>query len=166
MTDHSAPTAAIGYRRVLGHFATGVTVVTAVERQTARPMGIAVNSFTSVSLDPPLACFCIGNSSTSWPSIRAAPSLCVNILGHGQRGVCVQMASVDNGDKFRGVPWTSSPGGSPILAGAVAWLDGRIRSEYPAGDHTIVVVEVVHFAEESDAPPLVFLRGQYGRFRV
>jgi 3-hydroxy-9,10-secoandrosta-1,3,5(10)-triene-9,17-dione monooxygenase reductase component len=151
------------YRNVLGHFATGVTVVTALDHDGA-PVGMTVNSFTSVSLDPPLVLFCIGDRSSSWPAIRAAGHVGVNILGYADRPVCARMATPSGPDRFRDVTWSSSPGGAPIHAGAVAWLDGTVHAAHPAGDHTIVVVCVHHYDTHNESPPLVFLRGNYGTF--
>lgn len=162
-----APSAVTGtgrYRQVLGHFATGVTVVTAVERGRGRPLGMTVNSFTSVSLEPPLILFCVRKGSSSWPAMRAAGSLGVNILGYADRSICAQMAAPGSRERFRDVAWTRSPGGAPILPEAVAWLDGAVHTEHPCGDHVIVVVEVHHYDARSEAAPLVFLRGRYGRF--
>lgn len=152
------------FRHVLGHFATGVTVLTALEPGSGRPLGITVNSFTSVSLEPPLVLFCVSESSSTWPAMHAAGCLAVNILGHADRSMCTQMAAPGSRDRFRGVAWTPSPGGAPVLPGAVAWLDGGVYAEHACGDHLIVVVEVWHYDAPSDAPPLVFLRGRYGRF--
>lgn len=150
------------YRQVLGRFATGVTAVTAAG---PRPIGLTVNSFTSVSLYPPLVSFCVNNTSRSWPAVRAGGRLCVNILAHDQRHICTQFAS-SAGERFRGVAWSPAPDGSPILDGAIAWLNGAIEAEHAAGDHVIVVVRVEHMAEQADVAPLVLFRGQFAEFRT
>lgn len=152
------------YRQVLGHFATGVTVVTALEPGRGRPLGMTVNSFTSVSLEPPLVLFCVQECSSTWPTMRAAGRLAVNILGYADRSVSTQMAAPGERDRFRNVAWAPSPAGAPVIPGAVAWLDGEVYAEHACGDHRIVIVEVRHFDAPSDAPPLVFLRGRYGWF--
>lgn len=151
------------FRQTLGTFATGVAAVTALHPQDGRPIGLAVNSFASVSLEPPLALFCVATTSSSWPSMRAADCLCVNILGAEQREICRRFAT-SGADKFRGVAWTASPGGAPLLAGALAWLECVVQAVHPAGDHVIVVVRVRELALAEDRAPLVFFGGEYGRF--
>ena len=148
------------YRRVLGHYATGVAVVTAF---AAEPVGMAVNSFTSVSLDPPLVSFCAAMTSATWPRIRAAGRFAVNILDEHQQDACRRFASKDE-DRFASTPWHRSTGGSPILDDALAWLDCQIAFEQSAGDHVIVGGLVVGLdAREGD--PLLFYQGRYGALR-
>ena len=148
-------------RRVLGHFPTGVCVVAAFERQV--PVGMAVNSMTSVSLAPPLVLVCPARTSTTWPAIRAAGEFCISVMaGHHEQ--ISRTFSAHGVDRFQGVSWHARMGG-PALDEAVAWLDCRLSEEHPAGDHTIVVCEVL--AAESSEPawaPLVFFRGRYGSF--
>ncbi|WP_320068820.1 flavin reductase family protein [Micromonospora sp. RTGN7] len=151
------------FRRVLGHFATGVTTVTAVDPTSQLPVGLTVNSFVSVSLHPPLVSFCVSNGSGSWPAIRSAERLCINILGVGQQGICHRMAAAVE-DRFRGLDWQLSPGGAPVLDGVVAWIEGSVEAEHEAGDHMIVVVRVHHLHGGVDGRPLVFHRGRYGGF--
>ncbi len=116
----------VRFRHVLSHFATGVTVVTA--RTAWGPVGLAVNSFTSVSLEPPLIACCVSRSSSTWPHIRASGSFCVNILSEDQQDVCRTFAA-KGVDRFRDVPWRQAPSRSPVLAGALAWIDCDVRSE-------------------------------------
>ncbi|MFG2078313.1 flavin reductase family protein [Nonomuraea maritima] len=151
------------FRQALGTFATGVVAVTAADPRGGRPYGLAVNSFTSVSLDPPLVAFCVSHTSTSWPRVRAAGEITVNVLAGRQREACAQLAS-RGGDKFAGLGWTASPSGNPILDGALAWLDCAIEAEHVAGDHTIVVTRVLRLDLLADGDPLVFFRGAYGSF--
>ena len=153
------------FRHVLGHFPTGVTVVTAAPGGV--PAGLAVGSFTSVSLDPPLVAFCPGQSSTSWPFIERAGAFCVNILGEGQEGLCRVFAGKGE-DKFVGVGWRPSEvTGSPILDGVIAWIDCTIDQVVAAGDHWIVLGAVRGLAAvDNVGGPLVFFRGGYGRFSV
>lgn len=146
------------YRQVLGHFATGIAVITAVDQ--GEPVGMAANSFTSVSLDPPLVLFCAGTSSTTWPRIRAAGAYAVNVLAADQEHVSRAFAGKD-GDRFDGVAWRVGTTGSPILGGALAFLDCTIETEHDAGDHVIVVGRVVGLGVERDGPPLLFFRGGY-----
>jgi 3-hydroxy-9,10-secoandrosta-1,3,5(10)-triene-9,17-dione monooxygenase reductase component len=151
------------FRGILGHFATGVVAITAIDPETGGPLGLAANSFTSVSLDPPLVSFCVAHTSTTWPRMRAAGRICVNILSASQREVCLRFAAkVD--DRFAGVEWASSPGGGPVIDGALAWLECSVEAEYAAGDHTIVVARVRHLDRHHDGDPLVFYKGAYGRF--
>jgi flavin reductase (DIM6/NTAB) family NADH-FMN oxidoreductase RutF len=150
------------YRRILCHFLSGVAIVTG--RGEDGPAGLAVNSFTAVSLDPPLVAFFPAIRSTSWPRIRAAGRFCVNILGHDQEEVCRRFA-MSGADKFAGLSWSPSPSGSPLLEGCVAWIDCSLESEHPAGDHTLALGRVLSLAAAPDADhPLAFYRGAYGRF--
>ncbi|WP_127940409.1 flavin reductase family protein [Nonomuraea polychroma] len=151
------------FRQVLGRFATGVVAITALDPQDGRPCGLAANSFTSVSLDPPLVAFCVAHTSTSWPRVRGAKVVTVNVLAEDQQSVCAQMAT-KGGDKFAGLEWTGSPGGNPVLEGALAWMDCAVEAEHPAGDHVIVVARVLQLDTHADGGPLVFFRGGYGGF--
>jgi|SRR5690606_22508811 len=146
-------------RAVLGHFATGVVAITGIDPHTGAPAGLAANSFTSVSLDPPLIAFCVAATSTSWPLVRAAGIYTVNILSADQEPVCRQLAT-RGADKFRGIAWEPSPAGAPVLTGSLAWLEAEPEAEHPAGDHTIVVSRVRHL-HAADLAPLVFFRGRY-----
>ncbi|MFI0368391.1 flavin reductase family protein [Actinomadura sp. 1N219] len=148
------------FRSVLSRFATGVVAVAAVEPGSGRPTGLAANSFTSVSLDPPLVAFCVAHTSTTWPRLRAAGRLCVNILGEPQLPVAERLA-LSGGDKFSGIDWTKSPGGAPIIDGALAWIECSVTQEHPAGDHTIVVAHVHALAAHSEDPPLIFYKSTY-----
>ncbi len=150
------------FRHVLGHFATGVVVVAADGDDG--PTGMAANSFTSVSLDPPLVAFCADNSSTTWPRLRAAGAFAISILrsdqeyvgrGFARRGI----------DRFAGTPWHRSPQGHPVITGALAWLDCRIESVLPAGDHELALARVLALSAEEagEAQPLVYFRGRYAQ---
>jgi flavin reductase (DIM6/NTAB) family NADH-FMN oxidoreductase RutF/DNA-binding IclR family transcriptional regulator len=151
------------FREVLGQYPTGVCVVTAVPPD-GKPAGMAVGSFTSVSLDPPLVAFLPDDASTSWPKIRSAGRFCVNILGDDQEDVCRRFAS-KAADKFEGLEWHASAAtGSPIIAGVVAWIDCELDAIHPAGDHYIVLGQVQELQIESGTLPLVFFQGGYGRF--
>lgn len=151
------------FRTILGHFATGVVAVTAIDAETGRPAGLAANSFTSVSLEPALVSFCVAHTSTTWPRLRRAGRFCVNILAESQLEVCLRLAA-KGGDKFAGLEWTESPGGGPVIDGALAWLECSVEAEHAAGDHVIVVARVHHLDRHQDGEPLVFYRGSYGSF--
>jgi len=150
------------FRQVLGHFPTGVTVITAAAPDG--PAGLAVGSFFSVSLDPPLVAFCAAKTSSSYPKVEAAGHFVVNVLGDDQEDVCRVFAG--KGDKFAGLGYRPSPGsGAPVINDVLAWIDCDIDTVHEAGDHWIVVghVRELEVGDESGGP-LVFYRGGYGRF--
>ncbi|MEV6326274.1 flavin reductase family protein [Streptomyces sp. NPDC051909] len=161
--DERMPVDPGGFRRVLGHFATGVTIVTALDE--GGPTGFACQSFSSLSLDPPLVVFMVARTSTTWPRIARAGRFCVNILGAGQAELCRAFA-VSGADKFAGVPWTPAPTtGSPRLPDAPAWVDCTIAAVHPGGDHLLVVGRVESLgATDEEGEPLLFHRGRFGRF--
>jgi flavin reductase (DIM6/NTAB) family NADH-FMN oxidoreductase RutF len=145
------------FREVLGHLPTGVIVVTA--ETLAGPVGMAVNSFTSVSLDPPLVLFCPAKSSTTWPEVRGARRFCANFLAGDHEEVSRRFAGSDR-DRFAGVGWQRTACG-PRLDGVVAWLGCEIEDEHDAGDHTIAVARVLCLDGATATAPLVFHRGRY-----
>jgi flavin reductase (DIM6/NTAB) family NADH-FMN oxidoreductase RutF len=152
------------YRRVLGHFPTGVTVVTGADDEG--PAGMAIGSFASVSLDPPLVMFCPGNTSASWLRIKETGAFCVNVLGADQADVCGVFAGKSD-DKFAGIDWTVATTGSPVLPGAIAVIDCEIHAVLDGGDHDIVVGLVTSLSTSDDATergPLLFFQGGYGRY--
>lgn len=153
------------YRRVLGHFATGVTVVaaTAGAAGSEEPIGLAVNSFTSVSLSPPLVAFCVAQESSTWPRIRESEGFCVNILAEDQEEIS-RVFATPRARRFAGVGWRPAPSGAPILAGVLAWIDCVIEHEQEAGDHLLVIGAVTDLEVVRPGGPLVFYRGGYGRF--
>jgi 3-hydroxy-9,10-secoandrosta-1,3,5(10)-triene-9,17-dione monooxygenase reductase component len=146
-------------RDVLGHFASGVTVVTA---DTAEgPIGFTCQSFSSLSLDPPLVVFAPARSSRTWPRLREIGHFCVNVLAEDQPDVSAAFAR-SGVDKFAGVRWRPSPQGAPVLEGVVAWIDCRLWAEYDGGDHTLVAARVLDLGADPDRRPLLFHRGAYG----
>jgi 3-hydroxy-9,10-secoandrosta-1,3,5(10)-triene-9,17-dione monooxygenase reductase component len=164
LSSSHAPFDGAKFRQVLGHFATGVSVITAVHQ--GAPVGLAVGSFASLSLDPALVLFCPGNQSSSWPKIREAGSFCVNILGADQEHVCRVFATKEP-DKFASIGWQPSPvTGAPRIGGVLAWIDCDIEAIHPGGDHDIVVGRVRDLDANDEHGPLVFYRGGYGRFEV
>ena len=146
-------------REVLGHFASGVTVVTAVTAEG--PLGFTCQSFSSLSLDPPLVVFAPGRASRTWPQLRAIGRFCVNVLAQGQDDVSRAFAR-SGPDKFAGVHWVPSPHGSPVLDDVVAWIDGELWAEYDGGDHTLVVARVLDLGADPGRRPLLYHRGAYG----
>ncbi len=150
------------FRGVLGRFPTGVTAVTANGSEGL--IGVAIGSFASVSLDPPLVGFFLGKTASSWPGISAVNSFCVNILAADQVELCGAMAS-KRADKFDGIEIESAPhSGAPILPGVAGWIDCRIWNVFDGGDHHIVIGRVMALDCDHDAIPMVFLGGSYGRF--
>ena len=149
-------------RHVFGHYPTGVVVAAAFYE--GAPVGMAVGSFTSVSLDPPVIAFMPDKTSSSFPSIRAAGSFSINILGSDQEAACRAFA-MRGGDKFAGLRWVpSEQTGSPILDGVIAWIDCTIESVISAGDHYIVLGRVHELSVMNKNSPLLFLQGGYGGF--
>ena len=146
-------------RDVLGHFVSGVTVVTAATPEG--PIGFTCQSFSSLSLDPPLVAFAPSRTSTTWPRLRDAGRFCVNVLAQDQHGLSGQFARSGT-DKYAGVSWAPSPHGSPVLEGVVAWIDSELWAEYDGGDHTIVVARVLDLGADGSRSPLLFHRGAYG----
>ncbi|WP_375002129.1 flavin reductase [Aeromicrobium sp. CTD01-1L150] len=152
------------FRQVLGQYPTGVVVVTASGPE-GEPIGMTVGSFTSVSAHPPLVAFLPDQRSASWRSLReSGGSFCVNVLSSRQEEVCRQVATRRT-DKFEGLEWETSPGGNPVLTGAVAFIDCTTDVIHDAGDHHIVVGRVQHLRTQSSDYPLLFFRGGYGSFR-
>jgi flavin reductase (DIM6/NTAB) family NADH-FMN oxidoreductase RutF len=161
--DERAPVDQGEFRRVLGNFASGVTVVTAPATDGEDgPAGFACQSFSSLSLDPPLVAFMVGRTSTTWPRIARAGVFCVNVLAAHQGELCRAFA-VSGADKFAGVAYDAAPAsGSPRLAGTLAWIDCTIHAVHTGGDHLIVVgrVEGLGAGDGSEAP-LLFHRGRF-----
>ncbi|GAA2292397.1 flavin reductase family protein [Streptomyces kunmingensis] len=161
--DERAPVDPAEFRRVLGTFATGVTVVTAPPSAPGEgPAGFACQSFASLSLDPPLVAFMVARTSTTWPRIARAGAFCVNVLGEDQGELCRGFA-VSGADKFAGVDHTPAPvSGSPRLDGATAWIDCAIHAVHTGGDHLIVVGRVTALGTPAaDRRPLLFHRGRF-----
>ncbi|MFJ6748345.1 flavin reductase family protein [Streptomyces sp. NPDC091266] len=151
------------FRKALGRFATGVVVLTALPASGGPPAGLAVNSFTSVSLEPPLVLFCVGHHSTSWPRIRDAGRFHVHILAENQRRISARFAT-SRADKFSGVDWTLAENGIPVIDGVLGLLECTVVSEQTAGDHDVVIARVHHLEARGDGGPLLFHRGGYGRY--
>ncbi|MEQ8818108.1 MAG: flavin reductase family protein [Thalassobaculum sp.] len=147
------------FRAVLGRYATGVTIVT-TRGADSRPTGLTVNSFTSVSLDPPLVLFCLDRAAGSGPAFAAADCFAVNILAAGQAQKSARFADpvaarfVDDGV----TTWET---GAPILSDALAALDCRVHARHDGGDHVILVGRVLRAQVMRDEAPLLYWRGDY-----
>lgn len=150
------------FRQVLGHFASGVTVVTAVE--DGKPVGFTCQAFTSLSLDPPMVALAAAKSSTSWPRMVRAGAFCVNILADHQEPVGRVFAE-SGADKFAGVGWRPGAAGTPVLDGVLAWVECELGAVHDAGDHELVTGRVLHLGLGAGGP-LIYYRGGFGRYRV
>jgi 3-hydroxy-9,10-secoandrosta-1,3,5(10)-triene-9,17-dione monooxygenase reductase component len=146
------------FRDVLGRFASGITVVAALDGQ--EPVGFACQSFASLSLDPPLVMLAVAKTSTSWPRIERAGRFCVNILAEDQQATCAALGR-SGADKFADVPWHTSPHGTVVIDGALATVDCRLADIHEAGDHYIVTGEVVGLAAREHGRPLLYYRSRY-----
>lgn len=156
--DAAVEVAPIELREVCAEWVTGVSVITGSSR-AGEPKGMAVNSFTSVSLDPPLVSFCPAKSSSTWAAMRDMDRFAVNILAADQREVASVFAR-SGGDKFSDISY-SSDRSTPVLDGCVAYMVCDIVNIHDAGDHEIVVGQVRRL-EKFDRDPLVFHRGKMG----
>lgn len=159
----SLPSTAIeplSFRRALGHYASGITVITS--HMGGEPIGFTCQSFYSVSVSPPLVSFSVMSSSASYPRIRQAGRFAVNILSGEQVEISNQFAQRGT-DKWHGVEWQESPLGNPIIVGSLHWLDCEIHAEHAAGDHVIVIGEVkaLNLQEAAATQPLLYFKGQY-----
>lgn len=152
------------FREVLGHFASGVTVVTTASPDG--PRGFTCQAFAALSLEPALVVFAPSRSSATWAHISEAGTFCVNVLGEHQKPLARAFAT-KGADKFAGVGWTPGVTGAPIIADVLAWLECRLVESHKGGDHLLVVGEVVSLgADTQRGEPLVFYRGGFGRFEA
>jgi len=146
------------YRQVLGHFPTGVTIVTALTPHG--PVGLSIGSFTSVSLDPPLVGFLPARASHSWPRIHEVGHFCVNVLSDDQENLA-KLFAAPHDERFDTVKWRPAPySGAPLLDGVTAWIDCAVEAVIPAGDHVFVLGRV-HDLDRGEGEPLVFHQGSY-----
>ena len=145
------------FRQVLGHFGSGVTVVTTAH--AGRLVGLTVSSFSSLSLRPPLVLVCIDNAAGSHAAISAAGKFAVNILAEGQEYLSRRFASTE-AEKFTAGTFELSPRGLPLISGALAQIECTLHSTLPGGDHTIFVGEV-QAAQCHDGRPLLYYRSGY-----
>jgi flavin reductase (DIM6/NTAB) family NADH-FMN oxidoreductase RutF len=148
------------FRRVLGHFATGVTIITTTDAES-RPTGLTVSAFCSVSLDPPQILVCIDHKSQSYPALRDGSRFAVNILSSDHEAVSRRFATTRL-DKFDGVPYRLGAEGVPLIEGALAQLECRTVSRHVEGDHTIMIGRVEE-ARNGVGEPLLYYRGKYSR---
>jgi flavin reductase (DIM6/NTAB) family NADH-FMN oxidoreductase RutF len=152
------------FRRVVGHFATGVTVVTSV-RPDARPCGLTASAVCSLSLEPTLVLVCVEKRAVSHRCIEESGVFAVNVLAGDGRGETLarRFAEAEVDEKFTGVAFRAEHTGAPVLEGALAWLDCRVHERCSGGDHTVFIGEVLA-ADACEGAPLLYYRGGYGRF--
>lgn len=146
------------FRDVLGHYPSGITVVTGEDDEGL--VGFTCQSFFSVSIDPPLVSLSIMRTSESFPRLRQSGRFAVNVLGESQLDVSQRFARKGE-DRWAGVAWERTENGTPVLCSSVAWVDCELWAEYDAGDHVIVIGLVHGLGEPEPASPLLFHRGQY-----
>lgn len=146
------------FRSALGCFATGIAVITAGEGEAAK--GITVNSFTSVSLDPPLVLWCLGSNSSRYDLFTKPEKFTVSILGAEHKSISDRLVSAaDCG--LGGIALTATDNGAPGIAGALAVFECTREAMHEAGDHVIIVGRVSRFSARDDGMPLIYARGKY-----
>jgi len=146
------------FRKVLGSFAAGVTVITTVDGER-NPLGLTATAFSSVSILPPLVLICVDKHSETYPCFEQSRLFAVNILAADQADVSQRFAT-SGGDKFAGVAWRRGSLGLPLIEGAIGYLECRLEHAYEGGDHTIYVGQV-ETAEARDGEPLLYFRAAY-----
>ena len=159
--NHQRPLDEARYRETLGHFASGITIVTALQGET--PTGVTCQAFSALSLDPPLIVLGAGNRSTSWPSIIEAGTFCVNVLASDQEALA-RIFATSGANKFEGVGWSTSVSGAPVLDGILAYVDCAVESILAAGDHQLVIGRVLDLGTNV-GHPLLFHRGGFAELR-
>lgn len=151
------------FRDTLGHFASGITIVTGTDADG--PIGFTCQSFYSVSMEPPLVSFSVMKTSTTYPRIRETGRFAINVLSHRQQDLSNQFARKGT-DKWADVRWEPSTAGNPVIAQSLMWIDCMAWAEHEAGDHLIVIGEVVDFGcTGGDSAPLLFYKGTYRHLR-
>lgn len=148
------------FRKALGCFASGVTVVTSVDPESKAPVGVTVSAFSSVSLDPPLVLFCLGKKTSSLDAFRTNGHFAVNVLSESQRDLSIRFAGRSE-NKWTGVRFDTWTTGVPILADCIANLECKLAAVHDGGDHVIFVGEIVKLKSQEGGSPLVYFRGAY-----
>ena len=151
------------FRHVLGHFATGVTIITAIDE--GEPVGFACQSFAALSLEPPLVLFCPALTSSTWPRIRRAGVFCANVLA-AEQGDLATLFGRSNPDRFAKIDWAPDSAGSPIIDGVLTWVSCQITDVHIVGDHYVVIGRVDELGDITPQRPLLFYRGRYGTSAV
>lgn len=148
-------------RDALGCFATGVTVVTCVD-EDGQPFGLTVNSFTSVSLDPPLLLVCIAKRARCGPALAKAPNFAVNVLQTGQQPASIRFSTRDE-DRFGTTPWSTGETGAPLLMDSLCVFECERHAVHDGGDHDLLVGHVLRATFDANLDPLLYFRGRYRR---
>jgi flavin reductase (DIM6/NTAB) family NADH-FMN oxidoreductase RutF len=148
-------------RDALGSFATGVTVVTCVDAD-GQPFGLTVNSFTSVSLDPPLLLACIASNARCAPALAQARFFAVNVLQTGQQPASIRFSTRDE-DRFGTTPWSTGETGAPLLMDSLAVFECERHAVHEGGDHYMLTGQVVRASFDPTVDPLLYFRGSYRR---
>jgi flavin reductase (DIM6/NTAB) family NADH-FMN oxidoreductase RutF/pimeloyl-ACP methyl ester carboxylesterase len=151
-------------RDALGCFATGVTIVTTLNAE-GEPVGLVANSFTSVSLDPPLLLVCVGKSASAMPSLLASQTFAVNVLHIGQQPTSNRFTRKDV-NRFEGTPWEMGETGAPLLLGSLTNFECERHSVVEAGDHIVLLGKVLKARFEPRRDPLLYFRGKYRRLHM
>jgi len=151
------------FRQVLGHFCTGITVITAID--DGEPVGFSCQAFAALSLEPPLVLFCPARTSSTWPRIERAGAFCANVLA-AEQGDLATLFGRRNPDRFAGVDWAPDSSGSPIIDGVLTWVSCRIVDVHAVGDHYVVIGQVHELGDVVPDRPLLFYRGRYGTSAV
>ena len=148
------------FRKALGCFATGVTVVTTVNPDDNTPIGVTVSAFSSLSLEPPLVLFCLGNKTSSLDSFKRSGRFVINILAESQRDLSIRFASRVE-DKWAGIVAETGLGGVPVLGGCIANLECALVNTVDGGDHVIFIGQVENIHYQEGGAPLLYFRGAY-----
>jgi flavin reductase (DIM6/NTAB) family NADH-FMN oxidoreductase RutF len=151
------------FRDTLGHFATGVTIITTLSA-SGEPIGMTVNSFSSLSLDPPLILWSVAKTATGFGNFQVGDYFAVNMISHDQQDLALKMAK-SSGDKFQGLSYLRGLGGTPLLTDCVAHLECTVDARYPGGDHEIIIGRVQRLFNIGRAP-LLFHRGKFHVLQV
>ena len=146
-------------RNALGRFATGIAVVSAIDTD-GHPIGLTINSFSAVSLEPALVLWCLDNHSHNLEAFRRASHHAINILAVDQQDLSNRFATWPT-DRFVGLPWQAGAGGAPVFPNCCATFEVANETQHLAGDHTIFIGRVERFNETADLAPLLFHAGQY-----
>lgn len=149
------------FRQVLGHFCTGVTVITAVD--DGEPVGFSCQAFAALSLDPPLVVFCPALTSVTWRRIASARLFTVNVLTEDQHELASRFGRSGPG-KFDGVRWSPDGAGSPVIDGVLTWAGCEVEAVYPGGDHLVVIGRVRELGDCGSQRPLLFYRGRFATY--
>lgn len=160
--ETTPPEAALSLRlrRAFSSFPTGVVAVCALRDGDDTPVGMAMNSFTSISLDPALVAISVANTSRTWPKLTEATSVGVSVLGHGQEQASRSL-SAREGDRFENIDWVADASGAVHLEGAALWLTCHYHHMVEAGDHTIALLGIDGLQHFDDVEPLVFHQSRY-----